>query len=167
MFSLHNNIKYSIHIALIHEKCSKRFTRGSPQAVSTTVPFSIPWGALERSWHYKWRVTLAYRLKSGTSFTHEWGEEMHVKSLFQGLNVDLAQPRLEPGTSWSRSQVSTTRPRRHKVYVACVFYKLYLDMNAHFDWPQLWGKGGRMGGGIKTWQKLTEGSKGYKLFKRL
>ena len=38
---------------------------------------------------------------------------MHVKSLSQGLNVDLAQPGLEPGTSWSRSQVSTTRPQRH------------------------------------------------------
>ena len=25
-------------------------------------------------------------------------EEMHLKSLFQGLNVDLAQPGLEPGT---------------------------------------------------------------------
>ena len=38
---------------------------------------------------------------------------MHVKSLSQGLNVDLVQPGLELGTSWSRSQVSTTRPQRH------------------------------------------------------
>ena len=26
-----------------------------------------------------------------TRFTHEWGEEIHVKTLPQGLNVDLAQ----------------------------------------------------------------------------
>ena len=38
---------------------------------------------------------------------------MHVKSLFQSLNVDAAQPGLKPGTSWSRSQVSTTRPQDH------------------------------------------------------
>ena len=36
--------------------------------------------------------------ESGTLFTHEWDEEMHVKSLSQGLNFDLAQPGLEPGT---------------------------------------------------------------------
>ena len=38
---------------------------------------------------------------------------MHVKSFSQGLNVNLAQPGLEPGTFWSRSQVSTTRPQRN------------------------------------------------------
>ena len=36
---------------------------------------------------------------------------MHVKSLSQVL----AQPGLKPRTSWSRSQVSTTRPQRHNV----------------------------------------------------
>ena len=36
--------------------------------------------------------------QSDTRFTHEWGEEMRVKSLSQGLNVDLAQPELEAGT---------------------------------------------------------------------
>ena len=39
-----------------------------------------------------------YCLQSGTRFTHEWGEKIHVKSRSQGLNVDLAQPGLEPGT---------------------------------------------------------------------
>ena len=38
-------------------------------------------------------------LYSSTHFTHERGQEMHVKSLSQGLNVDLAQPGLKPGTS--------------------------------------------------------------------
>ena len=35
----------------------------------------------------------------GYSFSHEWGEEMHVKSLSQGLSVDLVELGLEPGTS--------------------------------------------------------------------
>ena len=86
-------------MALINEKCYKRFTWSRRQAIPTTTPFSTPWGALQRSCHYKLRVTLEYCLLSGTLFTHERGEEMHVKSLSQGLNVNLAQPGLEPGTS--------------------------------------------------------------------
>ena len=31
---------------------------GSPTGHSHTVPFSTPWGALQRSRHYKWRLTL-------------------------------------------------------------------------------------------------------------
>ena len=42
---------------------------------------------------------------------------MHVKNLSQGLNIDLAQPGLEPRTSWSQSQVPTTRPQRHIAYM--------------------------------------------------
>ena len=48
--------------------------------------------------HYRGAVIVEYCLLSGPRFTHEWGEEMHAKSLSQGLNVDLAQPGLEPGT---------------------------------------------------------------------
>ena len=40
-----------------------------------------------------------YTAESGTRFTHEWGEEMHVNSLSHALNFDLAQPGLEPVTS--------------------------------------------------------------------
>ena len=46
----------------------------------------------------------------GTRFIHECDEEMHVKSLSQGLKVDLAQPGLELVTSCSRNHVSTTTP---------------------------------------------------------
>ena len=60
----------------------------------TTAPFSTPCRALQRSCHYKSRVTLAYCLQSGTRVLHEWGEEMS-----HGLNADLAQPGLEPETS--------------------------------------------------------------------
>ena len=60
-----------------------------------------------------------------TRFTHEWGEEMHIKSLSQRLNVDLAQPGLKPQISRSRGQVSTTRPRRHILsHQACTLYSV-------------------------------------------
>ena len=36
-------------------------------------------------------------IQSGTRFTHEWRKAMRVKSLYQGLNADLAQPGLKPG----------------------------------------------------------------------
>ena len=39
-----------------------------------------------------------------TRFTHECGGEMYVKSLSQGLNVNLTQPGLEPGISCLSSQ---------------------------------------------------------------
>ena len=38
---------------------------------------------------------------------------MHVKSLSQGLQVDLVKPVLDPGILWTQSQVSTTRPQGH------------------------------------------------------
>ena len=43
--------------------------------------------------------------------------EMHVKSLSQGLNVNLALPGLESGTFWSQSEVFTTRPQRRQCWV--------------------------------------------------
>ena len=93
--------------------CSKRFTWDPRQAIPTTAPFSTPWGA-----HYIHGTNLNFlgsiteELQSGTRFTHEWGEEMHVKSLPPGLIVDLAQTGLKPGMFWLRSQVFI-RPQRH------------------------------------------------------
>ena len=44
------------YIALIHENCSRHFSCGPRQAIPTTVSFSTPWGALQRSsWdNYFW-----------------------------------------------------------------------------------------------------------------
>ena len=39
----------------------------------------------------------AYCLYVGIRFKHEWGEEMHVESLSQGLTLDLAQAGLKLG----------------------------------------------------------------------
>ena len=44
------------------------------------------------------------------------GEELHVKSLFQGLNVDMAQAGLKPSTFGCQYQVSINGPRRPQKY---------------------------------------------------
>ena len=49
---------------------------------------------------------------------------MHIKSFSRGLNVDLAQPGLKPGTLGSRSQVSTTIPQRGAIVPMSVEVKV-------------------------------------------
>ena len=77
---------------------------------------------------------------------------MHVKSLFQGLEVDLAKPALEPGIFWSQSQVSTTRQKTpfnssHKQPSACPGWRNYWFSNVHGQHPDHfddWSQGCRL-----------------------
>ena len=83
---------------------------GSPTGHSNQCTFLNSLGALQRSCLYR-RVILRIMILPvvGYSF-YTW---VGLGNACKGLN--LAQPGLEPGTSWSHSQVSTstTRPRRH------------------------------------------------------
>ena len=79
------------------------------------IPSEIYKGAAITKGASLWRTDKTLHcLGSGTRLTHEWGEEIYVKSLSKGLYIDRAQPGLEPGTSWSLSQVYTTRPGLHE-----------------------------------------------------
>ena len=65
---------------------------GSPTGHSSHVGFLNSLGSITEE------LPIQMTRHSTILLTHEWGEERHVKSLSQGLSVDLAQPGLEPKT---------------------------------------------------------------------
>ena len=56
------------------------------------MPVSTPWESIKEELSSQMTYHSSIMPIVGTHFAHEWGEEMHIKSLSQGLNVYLAQP---------------------------------------------------------------------------